>query len=291
MMSDTRRQQELAAKRSSSLKLSKPLIIESPHINLKDKVSQMNKTLYKTKVNVDKIEKLEKDALRGEGAEIPEAKIAAKVKIPVDYMTLVLKSEHKATLEGTQILKLPKLPFGKHKSYNDDPMFKDKHFLEDRSTVSQPEKMKELEEITRKYRLYEKKFKAHKKSRLQSAENMFSDMAFFDVYEMGPGRLICSKDQQVIQSYDKDKEKYKDLSLDAIFAGDDQSRNESLDNKYFGRKPLRYSEQKELISRLLPTKEAKDTNLSQFYSTKYSSLFENEEPRNKKTDVRRSSVS
>ena len=289
-MSVSKRQHELEAKNRSSQKLEKSVSIESPRINLKVKVSQMNKTLYRTKVNADKIEKLEKDALRGEGAEIPEAKIVAKPRIPVDYLTLILKSEHKSTLEGTQILKLPKLPFGKHTSYNDDPMFKDKHFLEDGKVKAQPEKVKELEEITRKFRLYEKKYKAHKKSRLDTARNMFSDLAFFDVYEMGPGRLICSKDQQVIQSYDKDKEKYKDLSLDKIFPIDDELKNESLDNKYFGRKTLKYREQKELISRLLPNKETKDTNLSQFYSTKYSTLFDNEAPRSKRIEFRRTSM-
>lgn len=264
---------------------------EKPHINLKVKVSQMNKTLYKTKINADKIEKLEKGALRGEGAEVPEAKIAQKKKQKADLLTLILKSEHKATLNGTQILKLPKLPFGRHLSYNEDPMFKDRHFLEGGKALLNPEKNKELEEITRKFRLYEKKFKSNKKNRLSSARNMFSDLAFFDVYDMGPGRLICNKDQEVIESYDKDKDKYKEVLPRSIVATFKDLDADELENKYFPRRIMNPTQEKDLISRLLPNKETKDTNLSQFYSTKYSTLFENFEPQTTKLNFRRSSMS
>ena len=282
--------QRIGTRNSIEINTSESVLTERIHINLKDKVSQLNKTLYKTKANQDKIEKLERDTLRGECAEVPEAKIAPKIKKKVDYLTLILKSEHKATITGTQILKLPKLPFGKHKSYNEEPMFKDKHFLEDPPSGSNPERSKELEEITRKFRLHEKKYKADKKNRLHTAKAMLSDLTFFDVYDMGPGRLICCKDEQVIGSYDKDKEKYKNLGandLSITFKDIDAAEGE---RKYYQRRTLNFKDQKRLLNRLLPNKEVKDTSLSQFYSTKYSSLFEPSEQSLKKNEYRRSSL-
>ena len=260
------------------------------HINLKEKVSQLNKTLYKTKVHQNKIEKLERDAIRGECAEIPEAKIAPKQKKKGDILSKILKSEHKATVNGTQILKLPKNPFGKHNSYNDEYMFKEKHFFADDSDNLNPERLKELEDITRKFRLHEKKYKATKRNRLHTAKAKLSNLSTFDVYDMGAGRLICCKDEKIIGSYNQDKEKYRNLSLNRISLTFKNIESAEVENKLLSMKTLKFKDQDKLLSRLLPNKEAKDTTLSQFFSSKYSSLFEPDEPKNRKNEYRRSSM-
>ena len=263
---------------------------DRPRINLKEKVSQMNKAIFKTKVNQDKIEKLERETIRGAGAEIPEAKPILKPKKKTDMLNLILKSEHKASRQGTQILKLPKLPFGKHNSYNEESMFKDKHFFEEKTeSEEKPERTNELDEITRKFRLHEKKFKGSKRNRLSSAPPTFSDFALFDVYEMGPGRLICNKDPKVIESYDKDKEKYKTMAYRATYKEIESEVSEHVE-KYCKKPMTTAKEQKKLINRLLPNKETKDTALSSFYSTKFSSLFEPFHVEEKKINFRRSSL-
>ncbi|OMJ87300.1 hypothetical protein SteCoe_10984 [Stentor coeruleus] len=246
----------------------------SSTINLKDKVLEMNRTLYKDTMNLDKIEQLEKQTIRGECADKPQSKTIQKPQKKLDLLTLILKSEHKTSLEGTQILKLPKLPFGKHSSYNDEPAFKDRHFLEGNTSQITPEKAKELEDITRKFRLNEKKYKASKRNRLHSARPMFTDYAFYDVYDMCAGKLICAREEKLIECYEKDKASYKEIAKrDLASAG--KEKNEGIFEKvYVKKKILDTKKEQELISRLLPNKEIKDSALSQFYSTKYSSLFE-----------------
>ncbi|OMJ75345.1 hypothetical protein SteCoe_25542 [Stentor coeruleus] len=263
---------------------------EGSPINLKDKVIEMNKLLYKGTVNLDKIAKLEKDTIRGECLVKPEARTIQKPRKKPDLLTMILKSEHKATLEGTQILKLPKLPFGKHKSYNDDGAFKDKHFLESDTTIISPERNKDLEEITRKFRLHEKKYKASKRNRMHSARIMLSDFAFYDVYDMGPGKLVCGREEEVVRGYEKDKERYKEITKGNFAYTYKDVNEEKFERKYAKRIVADFKTQQKLIMKLLPSREVKDSTLSQFYSTKYSSLFENNDihPRVK---VRRSSLS
>ena len=114
-----------------------------------------------------------------------------------------------------------------------------------------------------------------------------SKYAFF---ESQFAQLAFCKDEQVIGSYDKDKEKYKNLGandLSITFKDIDAAEGE---RKYYQRRTLNFKDQKRLLNRLLPNKEVKDTSLSQFYSTKYSSLFEPSEQSLKKNEYRRSSL-
>lgn len=249
----------------------------SSTINLKDKVLEMNKTLYKDTMNLDKIEQLEKETIRGECAEKPESKTVEKPPKKLDLLTLILKSEHKTSLEGTQIIKLPKLPFGKHKSYNDEPAFKDRHFLEGNTSNISPEKAKELEDITRKFRLNEKKYKASKRNRLHSARPMLTDFTFYDVYNMCAGKLICAREEKLIECYEKDKASYKEIAKRDLSSAGTKRNEGDFEKIYVKKKILDAKTEQDMISRLLPNKEIKDSALSQFYSTKYSSLFEGSE--------------
>jgi hypothetical protein len=271
--------------------LTSSISLASP-INLKDVVGRMNRTLYKSKANDNKIAKLEKDTIRGQGIEKAETKPIPRSKKPLSLLARILNSEHKATRQGTQILKLPKLPFGKHDSYNLEPMFKDKHFLEDQNPLQiPPERAKDLEEITRKFRLHEKKYKANKQNRLQTARPTFSHLSCYDVYDMGPGSLVCQREDEVVYSYECDKERYKDVTKgNYAYTFKDLDIDEKGMMRLQG-KTMNYKEQQQMISRLLPNKDAKDSALSQFYSTKYSSLFESNESKGRKSEFRRSSMS
>jgi hypothetical protein len=264
---------------------------KSFHATLKHRVSLLNKTLFKANPNEDKIQKLEKGAIRGEGAEVPEHKIPPRPKKKLDFMTSILKSEHKSSVEGTRILKLPKLPFGKHKSYNEEPMFKDRHFLEGNSNLINPERAKDLEEITRKFRLHEKKsYVSNKANRLHSAKPTFCNLASVDVYEMGPGKLICTRDQEAINSYEKDKDRYRSMTKGHYALTYKEIDENEKTNRANMRKTMDFKQQKELIARLLPTKESKRSEISEFYTSKYFSLFNTVEPKKQKIEYRSSSM-
>ena len=255
----------------------------STYISLKNKLTQLSMTLFNTKLSLSKIEKLEKDALRGQGKEVPEPKETIKPEKKIDLLTLILRSEHKSTQKGTQIIKLPKLPFGKHKSYNEEGIFKEKHFLEE-DTQPTNERIKDMEEITRKFRLFEKEYKGSNSYRLKTASPMHSNFASVDVYDMGPGQLICTKDNGIIKSYEKDQLKHKNNHVPYL-SETYRDFAEELNSKRKRRTFKNYRQQQELLNRLLPSNEAKDTNLSMFYSTKYSSLFDDE---GRKGDTQRS---
>jgi hypothetical protein len=249
---------------------------------IKAKLLQMAKTLYNAKLIPDQLSKLEKEALRGEGASVPESRPAAKVLKKPDMLTSILKSEHKASNQGTQIVRLPKLPFGQHKSYNEEPLFKASHFIEQAGADLTSEKLKELEEVTRKFRLFEKKFKGNKKSRLKSAKLVLSASSRFQVYDMGPGELVCDKQEGIMEYYDREKQVFKDVvekDLAFHFNVDKPSPKE----KYLLRKTIDFRKTQELMIRLLPVHEEKESKLSDFYTGKYSTLFQetfNENSRN-----------
>jgi hypothetical protein len=258
--------------------------------DLKQRASLINKNMFKTTLNQNRLEKLEREALRGQCREVPEGKIQSKPKKKLDLLSLILKSEHKTNKTGTQIIKLPKLPFGRHKSYNEEPLFKDKHFFESSKEVINPEKIKELEEITRKFRLHEKKYKADKRGRLQTARPLLNDLAHYDVYDMGPGDLVCEIQNDVINSYEKDKKRFVEVLQGNYISTFRNLEKDAPEQKYLMRKTINMKYEQDLVERLMPVPEYKDTRLSLFYSTKYSSLFESPEPKSVSFNLRRSSL-
>ena len=240
---------------------------------VREKLCQMSQTLYKSKLVPDKISKLEKEALRGECASHPEAKPSAKYIKKSDLLTSILKTEHKACLQGTQIIKLPKLPFGEHKTYNEETLFKASHFVEKSGINLTSEKLKDLEDITRKFRLFEKKFAKNKRSRLKSARPVLNHLIHFEVYQMDSGELVCDKQENVTKSYDNDKAVFKEIvDLDLKSLGNTQRKRKV--RKYFERKTIDPRKATELVSRLMPSNEMKESRLGNFFSSKYSTLFE-----------------
>lgn len=248
--------------------------VKAPHsssIKLKQKLTEMNKTIFRSKLIPDKIEKLEKEALRGEGTAVPEAKPSPVTKKEPDFLTLILKSEHKTSSEGTKIVKLPKLPFGQHRSYNEEPQFRDKHFLDGSILLVDTERLKDLEDITRKFRLQDKKYKACKQSRLGTDKLLLTDFSNCEVFNMGPGTLVCEKQHDVIESYERNKTENQRTSRTV---SNKKPKKDSPVDKYLFRKTLNFNKEQKLVSRLMPAPETKDSTMSLFFTTKYSSLFE-----------------
>ena len=232
------------------------------------KIALISKTLYKTDIDQHPILSLERAVLRGYGNEDSERKAIQKTsKTDYSKLELYLKTEHKTKTEGTQILKLPKLRFGEHKTYNnEDDSFVVNHFVNENSNS---DKQKELYDVSRKFKLGERMRKKRGHSHTFSSLNKKKDKI---MYHMESGVLICTQENDIIDSYEADKEKYKmkhhyvyqtfrdiELKLDSII---------ERKNTY-----KRIKQTDELLSRLYKSPQNVKTELAKKLTEKYSELF------------------
>ena len=118
------------------------------------KISGVNRKILNSELTEEPLQKLEKEALRGSQTDRPEAKPITRLKKPPDLLTLILKSEHKLNTENC-IVKLPKMPFGKHLDYNQNKDFLIRHFFR-KNQPKELQKGDDFAEVTKKFRLQEK---------------------------------------------------------------------------------------------------------------------------------------
>ena len=223
------------------------------------KISDIHKRMLNTEILESPLTKLEKEALRGSATERAEAKPQKKQKDKPDLLTLVLKSEHKISSNAC-IIKLPKMPFGKHLDYNHENKFVLKHFLNS-SRIINKEQADDLNEITKKFRLQEKQKQSVRRNKTGNAKNRY--FKNYDTFNMEHGELKCQKEISVLKGYDNDKEKYKHSLYLPI----------NLNNKPISMKKITKIEQKTSVERLHNSFRQNDSELSVFFKTKYSSLF------------------
>lgn len=168
-------------------------------------VQKWKKEKYNNRNAKNDILILEKQIVRGQGLERPEGKPKRNNRRTLDDLTIALKYEHKNKGEGAHILKLPKLPYGQHTSYNEDSSFVQTHFIFD--PVVPEEKVKEITDLTRKLRIYEKRNKGKSIAPSLSPAKL-SQLSNYDKHEMKAGVLICQKEHEVIKSYEQEKSKF-----------------------------------------------------------------------------------
>lgn len=100
-----------------------------------------------------------------------------------------LKKHHKTRKEGTQVLNLPKLPFGRHQPYNTEDDFIKSHFVV-LDTELTPRRKKGLNDLHHKVKLAEKrsknKYRSVKQGILASDHNKV-------VVQLRSGSLVLSK--------------------------------------------------------------------------------------------------
>lgn len=179
----------------------------SSPMNLRQKISLVSKTLYKYDLSYNPIQELERSVIRGEPISKRESKPKAKKKLKIDRLSESLKVEHKTQSDGMQILSLPRLPFGNHKTYNNESEFVSDHFITENDAVNHLDKAKALEVVTRKFRIRDKRVKYlnglhHKRSmRLSQTEDFY-------MYDSDAGNLMCNIIKEVTDAYDAEKEKY-----------------------------------------------------------------------------------
>lgn len=247
------------------------------NINLRNTVRKISKSLYKNELKQDYISKLERLALRNQGSDFTEPKSPTRPKIDPTLLSVYLKVNHQPRPEGMQIIKLPKTPFGKHRNYNNEREFVERHFLSADRSGSSPERIKEFEEINRKYRLQKKRTIAVKNKYHMLLTPNHNQTNELDAYHMKTGFLYCHKQDDIVTSYDTDRKKYL-IVKKALDSSKDFNSHDSSKDK---------TKCKTAVSRLYRPYESPDSAFSRQLTKKYSLLFaENEGKRPSTSFVR-----
>jgi hypothetical protein len=111
-----------------------------------------------------------------------------------------LKLQHRTSKHGTQILNLPKRPFGKHDSYNSELEFSRAHFVAPDCLT--PTRRKVLTELSHKFRLLDKRKRQQNKL---SKLTLLTSSSNVDVLPISSGELTVTKELQVIKAYETQK--------------------------------------------------------------------------------------
>lgn len=126
--------------------------------------------------------------------------ISKEKKSPAQTTSLQtnLRRQHRTNKDGTQIVNLPKLPFGQHENYNSEEDFSKSHFVMKRDDLT-PRRRKNLDELSHKFRLLErreqKKYRNLSQVILSSGEDK-------DVLSTHSGNLIVSRQLVALQAYE-----------------------------------------------------------------------------------------
>lgn len=236
----------------------------------REKIANISKCVFKTSIDQHPILTLEKAVLRGRGKESDERKRSkvSKGKIPSNLENY-LKSEHKVKNIGTQIIKLPRLPYGFHQTYNEEEGFVDTHFV---TEVSESEKQKEVFNLTKKFKLNDR-IKAKRNHSLKNS--IGKDKNKSDLYRMESGILVVKKEQRIVDLYEHDKGKYvvKHHYVHQTFREIGINLDIDLGKKNIMTEIL---DQDTLLKRMHQrNRSEKQTELSKHFTTKYSALFMN----------------
>jgi hypothetical protein len=233
----------------------------SDYETIKKRLSIVNKSMYRTTLVYDPLSLLEKSLITGRIFETKEPKPKKKLKNPPDKLTVLLKGHHNNKKE-IQMYQLPKLPFGTHISYNEEIHFTKNHFKTDDCNE---DLNKNLDILTRKFRLHDKNYSKRAKSSLASKRTQKSSDS--QAFKMEAGYLVCKKEKEITEIYDQDKARYLKKKNFSELA---KSYKFSESNKTVKQKKF---DETGIIKRLYPTKEEIDNNVTKFYKSKYSALF------------------
>lgn len=229
--------------------------------SVKQALSKVNRSIYRENLAFDSIAMLEKSAITGRVLLPNEPHPRKKAKTPASFLEKYLKSQHKNS-EGIQIFNLPKLPFGFHDPYNDSSEFISQHFKKDEKT---DEMSKNLEMLTRKFRLFNKN--NAKRSRSTCSKNKKIESASLYYFKMDSGFLICPKVNEINQIYDRDRESYHKRFVSTPEVTGRRSPEQIKDSIELAKI------QKQVVTRLCPSRDKVETPLSKMFETKYEPLF------------------
>lgn len=196
---------------------------------------------------------------------------STKTRHQTSLLDKLIQSDHKINSKKIQILKLPKLPFGKHSNYNNEDLFVSNHFIELENT----EKSKELDEAMKKFRLFEKRFKKSSSS-LRDTESILEKKKKYFIYKTRAGNLVANKNKQIIKQYDDVRKEFihhKGISFDLIPELDFDTGN---DKAVEARKPKKVSASS-IVKRLYPSPKPHTNRVLETLVPKFSALFDVED--------------
>lgn len=122
-----------------------------------------------------------------------------------DEIVCKLHKNHIKSQNSCNIVILPKSPFGKHKSYNDEENFSENHFVFNETSESP-----KLATINKKIGLLNKRIK--KKSLNSNLTRKKTD-DLIEAYQSQGGKLFCLKPKPLIEIYQGECERYKAFNL------------------------------------------------------------------------------
>lgn len=175
----------------------------------------------------------------------------------------IIQSDHRINSKKIQIIKLPKLPFGKHSNYNDQDFIVSDHFVELETT----DKTKELDEAIKKFRLFEKKYKKSLSNSPDTCSRLEHKKNYFE-YKTNAGKLIVSKDRNIIQKYEENKRQYshsRNLSFQIIPDFDSRPTTE--------REAETSRPANDFVKRLYPSPKPPSNKILESLQSKFSCLF------------------
>ena len=194
-----------------------------------------------------------------------------KTRNQTSLLDKLIQSDHKINSKKIQILKLPKLPYGKHTNYNNEELFVSNHFIE----LENAQKSRELDEAMKKFRLFEKRFKKSSSS-LRETESLLEKNKKYFVYKTKAGNLVANKNKQIIKQYDdvrKDHTHHKGLSFELIPELDLGAGNE----KTIEAKKVRKVSASSIVKRLYPSPKPHTNRVLETLVPKFSALFDIED--------------
>lgn len=140
---------------------------------------------------------------------LPASRLILSPPRKTDPLNRLLRQERKYSPKGKAVLRLPKLPFGLHKTYNEETCFSQEHIVWDQPS---PTQLAEMHNMDRKYRLAAK-LRLRKQHRPTPS---LSPASKYDQYRIDSGVLYCPKDSIRLRAYENDKLRYTkvlDLTL------------------------------------------------------------------------------
>jgi hypothetical protein len=179
---------------------------KSDYSQIKQTLKQWVKTKYNSP-NFDELAIIEKQVRKGHGLDTPEPKLKPRNRPSFDSHYQSFKKEHKIKDEGTHIMKLPKQPYGIHRTYNEEKEFIKSHFIEESEDLP-IEKVREIEDVKRKFRLHSKKYGGNENRRNSLSPSFNANMAKYDRHLMQAGTLVCQKEIVAVIPYEKEKQRF-----------------------------------------------------------------------------------
>ncbi|CAG9312871.1 unnamed protein product [Blepharisma stoltei] len=150
-------------------------------------IIKLSKIVYNNKHPVSKIKVLEKQAIRGEFepalSVTPKQKQAFSFKLSPRLV--------KSPIKNPDLSNFPKLPFGKHSSCNAD---QELSFEKIKAKTPKPD--------------FNNKFSFGHDQKSPSSKFLNLNSSNYQVYDTKAGVLVCLKEKEVINSYEKEKNKW-----------------------------------------------------------------------------------